>query len=384
MMESWAGSGATELCLRWTPRATEIAYLLTGDRGLAARIAGRAVLRCSAHWHDRRNPYALEEWFDKTVITQAGRTIQIRAVRRVLGRRGAPAPAPAGLDRPELRIWQELQALRFRQRAALVLGYHAGLTDPEMADALGCSVSGARSIRSRGLESLQRRVGRGIDAASVLAELLPRLAGQLEAETLSDRALVRRVEIARRVGILEAGCIVAGLAVAAYVVGSAIASWGSNGGRGAAEVAEVEEPVSDAGRVDIGAPRWCPEIKGVQELSSAGLEGPVYGAAEPFAIAQARGRGADSARFADPPSNGPSPESWPSLESVRDLEVLYSFPGDVDRGLLDVCGVDVAERTWIIVLRAGDDPESNQLALYLLRRAGSWKVWASHDPALGS
>ena len=57
-------------------------------------------------------------------------------------------------------------------------------------------------------------------------------------------------------------------------------------------------------------------------------------------------------------------------------------PGDDDIALRRSCGALVAERTWIIVYEDVSDPEIDQLAIYLLRQAGEWKVWGTYRPAL--
>jgi RNA polymerase sigma factor (sigma-70 family) len=48
--------------------------------------------------------------------------------------------------------------LPFRQRAAIVLRYHVGLTEREIADALGCRPGTVKSLASRGLSTLHKEL----------------------------------------------------------------------------------------------------------------------------------------------------------------------------------------------------------------------------------
>lgn len=52
-------------------------------------------------------------------------------------------------------MWSELKKLQPRQRAALVLRYYEGLSDDEIAVALGCRRSTVRSLVARGLKRLK-------------------------------------------------------------------------------------------------------------------------------------------------------------------------------------------------------------------------------------
>ena len=49
-------------------------------------------------------------------------------------------------------------ALPYRQRAALVLRYHVGLSEAEIADALGCRPGTVKSLTSRALAALRKGI----------------------------------------------------------------------------------------------------------------------------------------------------------------------------------------------------------------------------------
>ncbi len=51
-------------------------------------------------------------------------------------------------------------ALPFRQRAVVVLRYHAGLSEAEIAEALACRPGTVKSLASRALSRLQKEIKR--------------------------------------------------------------------------------------------------------------------------------------------------------------------------------------------------------------------------------
>lgn len=59
-------------------------------------------------------------------------------------------------------MWQELQRLAPRQRAAIVLRYYEDLTEVQTADALGCSVGTVKSQVSDALKRLRAALGTDI------------------------------------------------------------------------------------------------------------------------------------------------------------------------------------------------------------------------------
>ena len=92
------------------------AGVLTGDRALAEDVVQEVLIRAHARWRkiDRLDRYA---------------------------------------DRDALLA--ELSKLPRRQRAVLVLRYYEGLSDNEIADALGCAPGTVRGYASRALGTLR-------------------------------------------------------------------------------------------------------------------------------------------------------------------------------------------------------------------------------------
>jgi RNA polymerase sigma factor (sigma-70 family) len=71
------------------------------------------------------------------------------------------------VDPPDVGARDELRAalatLPMRQRAAVVLRYYRDLPEQQVAQALGCSVTAARSLVFRAMETLRTQISRGDD-----------------------------------------------------------------------------------------------------------------------------------------------------------------------------------------------------------------------------
>jgi RNA polymerase sigma factor (sigma-70 family) len=113
-----------------------------------------------------RTPTPLGPWLYRVAVLTA-RGVRRRNARRLARTRplpeeaaARPAPAPAELDGLLLRLPE-------KYRAAVVLCYLDGLTEPEAADRLGCPVGTLSARLSRGLARL--RAWAGVDPRVILA-----------------------------------------------------------------------------------------------------------------------------------------------------------------------------------------------------------------------
>ena len=70
----------------------------------------------------------------------------------------AAAAAPDAFENEPL--WQALRALPQRQRAVIVLRYYEGLSEAEIADALGCRPGTVKSLAKRALDHLAKELPR--------------------------------------------------------------------------------------------------------------------------------------------------------------------------------------------------------------------------------
>jgi RNA polymerase sigma factor (sigma-70 family) len=79
--------------------------------------------------------------------------------RRALEERHLPGrPVDAGFAADEM--WDVLQRLPDRQRAAVVLRFYEDLPDAEIAQILGCRLPTVRTAVHRGLAALREEMGR--------------------------------------------------------------------------------------------------------------------------------------------------------------------------------------------------------------------------------
>lgn len=147
-----------ELYERHAPGAVRLAYLVTSDRELSRDIAQDAFVRVAGRFRHLRFPDAFEVYLRRTVVNLCMSHFRHERVEREHVQRESAA-APGVEEQPELGTRDELrralQQLTARQRAAIVLRYYEDLSEEEVAAEMGCSVSAARSLVSRGMETLR-------------------------------------------------------------------------------------------------------------------------------------------------------------------------------------------------------------------------------------
>jgi RNA polymerase sigma-70 factor (sigma-E family) len=147
------------------PSARRLAYLMTGDRDLAEDITQDAFIKLAGRWRDLRSQDAFGAYLRRTVVNLSrGHWRHVRVERKYLEREGTK---PQHLDSPEFErgddLWQLLQALPHRQRAAIVLRYYEDLSEQQTADALNCSTGAVKALTHRGIERLRGQL-KGDDA----------------------------------------------------------------------------------------------------------------------------------------------------------------------------------------------------------------------------
>lgn len=129
-----------------------LAYLLTGNRGVAEELVQDAFVAMYRNW-DRA--VAPPGYLRTTVVNNARSWLR----RRVLEERQAPkGGGEAGFAADEM--WDVLQTLPERQRAAIVLRFYEDLPDADIARVLGCRVPTVRTAVHRGLATLRKGMER--------------------------------------------------------------------------------------------------------------------------------------------------------------------------------------------------------------------------------
>lgn len=134
------------------PGAVRLAGLLTQDARAAEDVAQEAFTRVLPKWAQVENPNA----YLRTAVVNACRSWQSR---RHTERMKLPLVASAGSTELAFDVLADaVAALPYRQRAALVLRYHIGLSEAEIADALGCRPGTVKSLTSRALDALRKGI----------------------------------------------------------------------------------------------------------------------------------------------------------------------------------------------------------------------------------
>jgi RNA polymerase sigma factor (sigma-70 family) len=157
------GGRLAELYRLHADAAVRLAYLLTGDAGLAQDLVQDAFVRLAGRLVHLRDRNAFPAYLRATVLNLA--RMQFRKERRErasLERQASlrqPEPAERDLGETEaMRV--QLLRLTERQRAAVVLRFYEDLTDSQAAQVLGCAPGTVRSLVSRAMETLRQEVQR--------------------------------------------------------------------------------------------------------------------------------------------------------------------------------------------------------------------------------
>jgi RNA polymerase sigma factor (sigma-70 family) len=127
-------------------RLVRLAYLLTGRQGVAEEVVQEAFIATRRAWLEVRQP---GQYVQRSVVNRCrswGRHQQVVRAHR-------PAPPEPSLLEPD-ELWDALERLDVRRRAAIVLRYYIGLTHREIAGILGCRPATVRTSIHRGLKQL--------------------------------------------------------------------------------------------------------------------------------------------------------------------------------------------------------------------------------------
>ena len=136
------------------------AYLISGDRHTAEDLVQTALAKLYLAW-DRVEDRGSLDGYVRRVIVNENNSLWRRPFKRrehatdQLPERAAPT-SPGGRDDA---LWELVQTLPKKQRAAVVLRYYEELSEAETAEVLGVSVGTVKSQTSRALAALRSRTG---------------------------------------------------------------------------------------------------------------------------------------------------------------------------------------------------------------------------------
>jgi RNA polymerase sigma-70 factor (sigma-E family) len=150
-----AGTGADDFDEAFRPlflRGMRLAYRMLGDAAAAEDVAADAMVIAYARWDRVRGLSHRDAWILRVVGNLA-----LKAARSARRQRVFEEPSATPDQDPVLRIAlvEALRALPRRQRDVVVLRYLAGLSEPEVAAALGVSLGTVKTHARRALASLR-------------------------------------------------------------------------------------------------------------------------------------------------------------------------------------------------------------------------------------
>ena len=136
---------------RYAPMV-RLAHLMVGDRAVAEELVQDAFVSVHRSWARATQPSA---YLRAAVVNKChswGR-------RQTLERHRRPAPPDDEVLVAD-ELWDVLETLPARQRAAIVLRFYEDLPDDEIAALLGCRVPTVRTAIFRGLAKLRKEIER--------------------------------------------------------------------------------------------------------------------------------------------------------------------------------------------------------------------------------
>ncbi len=143
---------------------TACAWRMLGDRAEAEDVTQEAFLRLFRKANDwRPGGPQLRTWLIRVATNlcidraRSRRTVPMDVVQLDEIALGEDAPQQTRLDQ-QRALGAALSSLPVRQRGAVVLVHHQGLSQREAADALGVSVEALESLLSRARRSLKRQL----------------------------------------------------------------------------------------------------------------------------------------------------------------------------------------------------------------------------------
>lgn len=139
------------------PRLVRSMLVLTGDQHLADDIVDEAAARCLKRWRDGPALDDPTAWTYRVAVNLVRRRARRAALERTATNylRGETA---ATLSEPSIELWREVAALPQRQRTAVVLRYLAGLSQPQVAEAMGISTGAASASLTAARHRLAERL----------------------------------------------------------------------------------------------------------------------------------------------------------------------------------------------------------------------------------
>ena len=139
-------------------RVVRLAFMLTGDAGVAEEVAQEAFVRVWRAWERIRDPQAAAAYLRRTVVNLSTSLLRRRTLelRHRLRRVEDAVEVDVGARIDVLRAVARLPA---RQRACVALRFYEDLSESQTAEVLGISVGAVKSQTYKALRRLEQNVG---------------------------------------------------------------------------------------------------------------------------------------------------------------------------------------------------------------------------------
>jgi RNA polymerase sigma-70 factor (sigma-E family) len=147
---------AEEFCRSVHARLVRSLASYTGDPALAEELAQEALARAWERWDRVQRMDAPSMWVYRTALNLARsafrrRGAERRALARLAGREATPEADRADI----VAVRTAILELPPRQRAAVVLRYHADLSVEETADVLQCAPGTVKALTSQAISRMR-------------------------------------------------------------------------------------------------------------------------------------------------------------------------------------------------------------------------------------
>ncbi len=148
---------------RVLPRAVKVARRILGNETRAEDAAAEALARAHASWHKLGSKTYCEAWILRVTANVAvDMSRRDRPTLPLDPEHAADEDPSDAISRVDLAA--ALAALPRRQREVIILQYLEGLSEAEIAEAMGVSPGTVKKNGFRARETLRKRLGTDLDA----------------------------------------------------------------------------------------------------------------------------------------------------------------------------------------------------------------------------
>jgi RNA polymerase sigma-70 factor (sigma-E family) len=151
------------------PALMRTAYLLTGDQASAEDLVQESFAKLYLSWDKVRQRESIDGYVRRIMVNELNSGWRRPWRRREVVVSEVPesqTKIDAYDDGRAATLWSFVQTLPRRQRAVVVLRYYEGLSEAEIADALGISPGTVKSQASRALAALRERAPHSLNPNS--------------------------------------------------------------------------------------------------------------------------------------------------------------------------------------------------------------------------